>query len=118
MAADKTQVTQDANDMIEAMKKRERLLRTNKVSLAGVVMDCKALPKSPKTDKDNKPITDENGNPEFYEDKFWCSIGVVGSEEGVLLSPEQAGQVFKDVSYMFEGRLKNRKFIVESITEI
>ena len=59
-----------------------------------------------------------NNQPTFYDELFWCSIGVVGSEEGVLLSAEQAMTVQPDFTYLFEGKLKNRKFKVMTITEI
>ncbi|WP_373002195.1 hypothetical protein [Sulfurimonas sp.] len=107
----------EAEKTIELMKQRERLLRTNKVEIAGVVMEVNALPQAPKTDKGGQPIL-ENGQPTFYDEMFWCSIGVVGSEEGVLLSAEQAINVQSGFTYLFAGKMKNRKFKVATITEI
>ncbi|OIO16902.1 MAG: hypothetical protein AUJ81_03155 [Helicobacteraceae bacterium CG1_02_36_14] len=108
---------------MEAVKKmireREALMRTNSVSLAGTVIDIMQLPQSQKIDKKSgQPVLDDNNQPTFYDDMFWCQIGVVGSEEGVVLNSEQAMSIFKDGSFLFEGRLKNRKFKVETITEL
>jgi len=119
MAKSEEQIKKEAiNEAIKAVKQRELLLRTNKVELAGVVLDISMLPRSVKEDKKGNPILDENKQPTFYEDKYWCSIGVIGSEEGVLLSVEQAQNVHQDSTYLFEGRLKNRKFQCHNITEL
>lgn len=102
----------------EEQRKREVLMRTNSVSLAGVVIDLKMLPQAPKTDKQGNIILDDNQNPTFFEEKWWCSIGVVGSEEGVLLSSELAQNIQIDNTYLFEGRLKNRKFSCSTVTQL
>lgn len=102
----------------EETRKREVLMRTNKVELAGVVIDLKMLPQSQKTDKQGQPMLDENNQPTFFDEKWWCSIGVVGSEEGVLLSTELAQNIHKDNTYLFSGRLRNRKFVVDTVTQL
>ncbi len=102
----------------EEMRKRDLLKQTNEVRLAGVVMEILPLPQTPKTDKKGNPILDENGQPTFYDEMYWVTIGVIGSEEGVLLSAEQINQVELNHTYLFSGRLKNRKFKVEHIEEI
>lgn len=116
--AQKQNELSESEKMIQVMQNRERLMRTNNVSLAGLVMEIKALPQTPKTDKQGNPVLDENNHPTFYDDKFWCPIGVIGSEEGVLLSAEQVVNLEEGMPYLFEGVLKNRKFQVKTITAI
>lgn len=102
----------------EEMRKRDLLKQTNEVRLAGVVMEITALPKSQKTDRQGNAILDENNQPTFYDEMFWCTIGVIGSEEGVLLSSEQVQGVELGKTYLFSGKMKNRKFKVAQIQEI
>jgi hypothetical protein len=111
-------VKSDIEMLKEEMRKRDLLKQTNEVRLAGVVMEITALPKSQKIDKKGNAVLDENNNPTFYDEMFWITIGVIGSEEGVLLSAEQVGLIEVGKTYLFVGRLKNRKFKVENIQEI
>lgn len=102
----------------EEMRKRDLLKQTNEVRIAGVLMEINALPKSQKTDKQGNAILDENNQPTFYDEMFWASIGVIGSEEGVLLSSEQVQNLSVGLTYLFSGKMKNRKFKVLQIEEI
>jgi len=111
-------IAKDIEALKEEMRKRDLLKRTNEVRLAGVVMEIKDLPKTAKTDKEGKPQLDEQGQVMYFDPMFWVTVGVIGSEEGVLLSPELVNKIEIGRDYLFTGRLKNRKFKVEFISEI
>ena len=121
MAEQKTKATEQLLTMSqveELMRKREALKSVNEFKIACQVLEIIKLDPTPKLDKKKQPILDDDGQPTFWDEAFWVVGATMGSEEGFMLSSIQVQNIEVGNTYLFTGRIKNRKVKPETITLI
>lgn len=97
-------------DLMEFQRLSDEIDTINETRLCGSVVSITELPKSQRVDGKGVAILDEQNNPTFYDPMYWVVIGLLGDEDGVVLSPEQLNDVEVGKKYVFIGKRKNRKF--------
>lgn len=97
-------------DIMEFQRISDEIDMINETRLCGSVVSITELPKSQRTDGKGVAILDDNNNPTFYDSMYWVVIGLLGDEDGVVLSAEQLNDIEVGKKYVFVGKRKNRKF--------
>ena len=101
--------------MQQMMRERDALKQMNCVRIACQVMEVMEFEPKQKMDKNKQPIFKDNGEPDMMEKGFWVSGATMGSEEGFFLNEKQAQNIEVGQTYLFSGRLKNRKVKIDTI---
>lgn len=97
------------DQMMELQSIGDEVDAINVTKICGVVTKIDLLPPSEKKNKDGSVKLDENGQPTFFDPMYWVSIGIMGGDDGVVLSVDQLGEIEEGKKYVFIGSRKNRK---------
>jgi hypothetical protein len=93
-----------AKDQQNQAREYVKLTQTNRVELAGLVVQKDEV-KGKQRMKDNLPVLDHEQNPTFYPSRFNAKISFQGGELVTQLKEEQFREIKEGEMYLFKGRL-------------